>query len=112
MKQVRWFAGLMLAVAVLLTSGTARAERTPTARTSGQHSTGSRTDITVPYLTTGNSAFMPGYVQPKIYASPQVDDPVNPQVKPVYNLPFYGAVQGFGDRSDGAVPRKYPISPR
>jgi hypothetical protein len=112
MKQRRWFAGLLLAGAVLLAGGTAWAEHTPTARTSGQRSTGSRTDITVPYLTTGNSAFMPGYVQPKIYASPQVDDPTNPQARPVYNLIFYGAVQSFGDRSNGAVPRSTPLTPR
>jgi hypothetical protein len=139
MKQGRWFAGLLLAVAVLLAGGTAWAEHTPTARTSGQRSTGSRTDITVPYLTTGNSAFMPGYVQPKVYASPpvtafgqpvgevpepkggvaprtyaspQVNDPANPQARPVYNIIFYGSVQGFGDRSNGAVPRSTPLTPR
>jgi hypothetical protein len=139
MKQVRRFAGLLLAAAVLLTSGTAWADHTPTARTPGQRSTGSRTDITVPYLTTGNSAFMPGYVQPKIYASPtvtpygqtvgvvreadggvspreyaspQVNDPTNPQARPVYNIIFYGSVQGFGDRSNGAVPRSTPLTPR
>jgi hypothetical protein len=112
MKHGRWFAGLLLAGAVLLAGGTARAEHAPTVRTSGQHSTGSRTDITVPYLTTGSSAFMSGYVQPKIYASPQVDDPTNPQARPTYNLIFYGSVQGFGDRSNGAVPRSTPLTPR
>src|SRR5262245_18177804 len=139
MKHGRWFAGLLVLGALLLVSGTARAEHTPTARTSGQRSSGSRSDITVPYVTTGNSAFMPGYVQPKLYASPpvtslghvpgevpepnggvaprmyaspQVIDPNNPQARPVYNLIFYGSVQGFGDRSNGAVPRSTPLTPR
>jgi hypothetical protein len=79
--------------------------REPSIRTSGQKSSGSRPDITVPYLTTGNSAFMHGSVAPKIYSSPIVNDPNNPQAKPVYNLIFYGAVLGFGDKSEGATPR-------
>jgi hypothetical protein len=93
-----------LAVAASL-AGSARAERLVTARTEGMKSTGSRVDITVPYLTTGNSTFMQGGVAPRIYSSPIVNDPANPQARPVYNLPFYGGRQAFGDRSNGAVPR-------
>ena len=48
---------------------------------------------------------MPGAVAPRIYSSPIVDDPANPQARPVYNLIFYGGRQAFGDRSNGAVPR-------
>jgi hypothetical protein len=107
-----WLTGAVLAGLLLLGNGVARAERTPTQRTSGQKSSGSRTDITVPYTTTGNSAFMPGSVAPRIYASPTVDDPRNPQAKPVYNLPFYGAQQGFGDASEGAKPRASRLTPR
>ena len=70
-----------------------------------EESTGSRVDITVPYLTNGTSAFMPGCVAPRIFSSPIVDDPANPQARPVYNLIFYGSRQAFGDRSNGAVPR-------
>jgi len=44
-------------------------------------------------------------VAPLIYKSPSVDDPKNPQAKPVFNLIFYGAKQGFGDKSNGAAPR-------
>jgi hypothetical protein len=51
-------------------------------------------------------------VAPRIYSSPTVDDPKNPQAKPVYNLPFYGAVQGYGDASNGAKPRSTPLTPR
>jgi hypothetical protein len=49
---------------------------------------------------------MPGAVAPRIYSSPIVDDPRNPQARPVYNLIFYGGQQAFGDRSNGAAPRK------
>jgi hypothetical protein len=97
-------AGLALALSAAL-AVEARADRVPTTRTSGMKSTGSRVDITVPYLTTGNSAFMSGAVAPLIYYSPIVDDPANPQSRPVYNLIFYGSRQAFGDRSTGAVPR-------
>ncbi len=108
----RWIAGLLAAGLLLAGSAVARAERVPITRTSGQKSNGARTDITVPYLTTGNSAFMGNSVAPKIYASPSVDDPAHPQVKPVYNLIFYGSVQGFGDKSNGATPRTAPLTPR
>jgi hypothetical protein len=107
-----WLTGAVIAGLLLLGTGAARAERTATLRTAGQHSTGSRTDVSVPYLTTGNQAFMTGSVAPRIYASPTVDDPRNPQAKPVYNLPFYGAVQSFGDASNGAKPRSTRLTPR
>jgi hypothetical protein len=107
-----WLTGAVLAGVLFLGNGVARAERTSTTRTSGQKSTGARTDVTVPYVTTGNSAFMPGSVAPRIYASPTVDDPRNPQAKPVYNLPFYGGTQSFGDASEGARPRATRMTPR
>jgi hypothetical protein len=95
--------------ALLLGTAGARAERVPMTRTSGQRSTGARDDKSVPYLTNGDSGFGAYSVAPRIYASPTVDDPQNPQAKPAFNLPFYGAVQGFGDKSNGAVPRDGPI---
>jgi hypothetical protein len=90
---------------VLICSPRLQAGHMVAVRTSGQKSTGARTDITVPYLTSGKSAFISGSVAPKIYSSPVVDDPNNPQSKPVYNLIFYGSKQSFGDRSNGATPR-------
>lgn len=97
----------LLGLFVLITMGAeaARADRTQSVRASGQKNNGSKVDITVPYLTTGNSAFGAYSVAPKIYSSSTVDDPKNPQSKPVYNLPFYGAQQGFGDKSNGAKPK-------
>ncbi len=59
----------------------------------------------MPYLTNGTSAFGAYSVAPRIFSSPIVDDPANPQARPVYKLIFYGSQQGFGDRSNGAVPR-------
>jgi hypothetical protein len=55
---------------------------------------------------------MPGSAAPRVYASQNVDDPKNPGVKPVFNLPFYGAVQSFGDASEGAKPRASRLTPR
>ena len=92
--------------ALLALVGTADAERTGITRTQGQKSTGSRIDITVPYTTNGNTAFgVYNGVAPRIYSSPIVDDPKNPQAKPVYNLPFWGAYMSFGDKSNGAAPK-------
>jgi len=106
MKQLRWLAGLLTLALFLGAAGDASAERVPSPRSGGQKSTGARQDSSVPYLTTGISAFMAnGKVAPRIYASPTVDDPKAPQAKPVYNLIFYGAVQAFGDRSNGAMPK-------
>jgi hypothetical protein len=102
----RWLAmsGLLVAGLLVADVATARADRVPMTRSSGQSSTGARRDISVPYLTTGNTAFGAYSVAPRVYASPIMDDPAHPQAKPVYNLPFYGAVQSFGSQSEGATP--------
>src|SRR6516225_1635641 len=100
-----WLAAALALAVVAALAGPAPAERVTTMRSEGMKSTGSRVDMSVPYLTSGNSTFMRGgAVAPRIYSSPIVDDPANPQARPVYNLPFYGGRQAFGDRSNGAVP--------
>jgi hypothetical protein len=104
MYRWRWALGL-LALGLLLPVGSARADRTPGTKTVQQPSTGSRIDITVPYLTTGRSTLMSGQVAPRIYASPIVTDPQAPGVKPVFNLIFYGSQMSYGDQSNGATPR-------
>ncbi len=106
MHIVRWAPGLS-ALALVLTASTARADRLPSSRVpSPPPATGTRPDIFVPYTTNGYSTLgVAQGVAPKIYASPIVDDPKNPGAKPVYNLPFWGGVQSFGDRSNGAAPR-------
>jgi hypothetical protein len=105
MVRWRWASGLLVLGLLLLAADSVRADRVPGQKTVTPPSTGTRVDITVPYLTTGYSTLMPGKVAPRIYASPQVDDVRTPQTKPVYNLIFYGSVMSFGDRSNGATPR-------
>jgi len=105
MNRWGWLTGLLALAVLAMASDPASAGRVPTTRTEGAKSSGSRVDITVPYLTTGNSTFMSGAVAPRIYSSPIVSDPANPQARPVFNLIFYGSRQAFGDRSNGAVPR-------
>jgi hypothetical protein len=101
-----WLAAALALAAGAALASPAPAERVATMRTEGTRSNGTRVDMTVPYLTSGNSTFMRGgAVAPRIYSSPIVDDPANPQARPVYNLPFYGGRQAFGDKSNGAVPR-------
>ena len=112
MVRWRWALGA-LALGLLLPAGVVRADRTPGTKTVQPPSTGARTDITVPYLTNGYTALgVANGVAPRIYASPTVDDPRYPQVKPVYNIIFYGSVQSFGDASNGAQPRSTPLTPR
>jgi hypothetical protein len=106
MNRWRWLAGALAIGLIAGLAGSASAGRTGPTRSEGMKSPGSRVDITVPYTTSGNSAFMNGSVAPRIYSSPIVDDPANPQARPVFNLIFYGAKQSFGDRSNGAVMRE------
>jgi hypothetical protein len=103
MRQWRWAKGVLALALLIAAAAPALADRTPSRRSEGQKSTGARTDITVPYLTTGRSAFGAYSVAPNIYASPVVDDPTNPGGRPCYNLPFYGARMGFGGYNNGAV---------
>jgi len=104
MVRWRWALGA-LALGLLLPAGAARADRTPGTKTVQPPSTGARTDITVPYLTTGYSTLMPGRVAPLVYASPIVNDPQAPGSKPVFNLIFYGSKMDYGDQNNGATPR-------
>jgi hypothetical protein len=105
MNRISVVTGLAALGLLLGVPGFAEAGRVPVTRTEAYRNNGTRLDLTVPYLTTGRSAFMSGYVQPRIYSSPILDDPRYPGVKPVFNLIFYGAKQSFGDRSNGATPR-------
>ena len=104
MSRTSMVLGLLAGAVLLLDGSAAHAGRTPTVRTSGFYSYGARSDSTVPYLTTGRSAFMSGSVAPQILVCPDVDN-VHPQIVPVFNLPFYGARQGFGDSFNGAEPK-------
>jgi hypothetical protein len=110
MRALAW-AGATLALALL--AGPARADRVPSWKIEVQPQHGARPDIRVPYTTNGygNLGVAQG-VSPYIYRSPIVDDPTNPQARPVYNLQFYGARMHFGGVQNGAADRinPYPLS--
>lgn len=101
----------LMAVGLLALPSPARADRIPSRKVQIEAQPGVKPQIAVPYTTngSGNLGVYQG-VSPKIYKSPTVDDPTNPQAKPVFNIPFWGAVQAFGDRSNGVTPR-YPGPP-
>ncbi len=106
MRRLRWSLGLLAAALVALAANTANADRVPSTKTVLPKQPGARGDITVPYTTNGTTTLgVYQGVSPKIYVAPIVEDPRDPQSKPVFNLPFWGAVQSFGDRNNGATPR-------
>jgi hypothetical protein len=107
----RLFSKLLALGFVCVFTGAAFADRLPSTRTMGQRSSGSRIDMTVPYLSNGRNNFRGYDVAPQIKYSPIVSDSVNPGLKPVYNLPFYGGKQAFGSGSQGAVQRPF-LPPR
>ncbi len=106
MRHLRWSLGLLAVAVAALVVNSANADRVPSSKTVAPKSTGTRTDITVPYLTNtnGNLGVAQG-VAPRIYSSPDVEDQKYPDTRRVYNLPFWGGVQSFGGKSEGAVPR-------
>ena len=106
MRRLRWTLRLLAAALFALAANTARADRLPSSKTVLPKQFGVRGDITVPYTTNGYSTLGVWQgVAPRIYSSPDVEDREYPDTRRVYNLPFWGGVQSFGDRSNGAVPR-------
>src|SRR5262249_30982712 len=103
--------GVAAALAAVLALGTpaARAERVPSRKVEVEAQHGVRPDIRVPYTTNGNQNLgVAQGVAPRIYNSPVVNDPNDPQSRPVFNLQFYGAIQAYGGLSNGAMPRPVP----
>lgn len=97
---------LISGVAALFLGWNAQLEaRVPMTRNPGIRTAGIRGDRSVPYLTTGRTAFGAYSVGPKIVSSPNVIEKENPGAHPVYNIIFYGAVQSFGDKFNGATAR-------
>lgn len=110
MHSLRWSVAPLVLGLFLLSASASRADRVPSQKAVLPRDPGARGDITVPYL--NNSFTALGVYQgvaPRIYASPTVYDPNNPQIRPVFNLPFYGATMSYGDRSNGAVSKPKPI---
>ena len=105
MRQWRWVKSAVALALLACLASPVRADRTPSRRAEGQKSTGSRVDITVPYLTNGTSAFGAYTVAPRVYAAPVVDDPAKPGTRPTFNLPFFGGRMGFSGTANGAVPK-------
>jgi hypothetical protein len=103
MPKIRWVLGL---AGVALFALTAYADRIPSSKTVQPKQMGTRGDLTVPYTTNGTTTLgVYQGVSPRVYSAPNVEDQKNPDVKEVYNLPFWGAVQSFGDKANGATPR-------
>jgi len=95
-----------------MTANVVHADRVPSQKTVLPRDPGVRGDITVPYLNNGFTTLgVYQGVAPLVYASPTVYDRKNPQIRPVFNLPFYGATRSFGDISDGAVSKPKPFVP-
>ena len=112
MHRCRWAVGPLLLGLMLLTAGAVRADRVPSQKTVMPRDPGVRGDITVPYLTNGYTALGVWQgVAPRIYAAPIVNDPTNPNARPVYNLQFYGATEAFGGLTEGAVSRPKAVAP-
>ena len=102
MRRGHWLLGMLtLGIFVMPAS----ADRTPGVRNAGQKSTGTRIDITVPYLTNGTNAFRGSPWMPWIYSSQEVDITTSMRGNQVFNLIFYQSRQSFGDRSNGAIVR-------
>jgi hypothetical protein len=92
---------------LLVSAGLADAGRVASTRVETYPSTGAHIDITVPYTTDGRSTFMgPNGVAPRITSGPGLGTVNDAQVRPVFNLPFYGASQSFNSGSVGAMPRQ------
>ncbi len=108
----RWAVGLLVPVLMLLTAAAARAERVPSHKTEIPRDPGVLPVVAVPVTTNGfgNLGVYQG-IAVRIYATPVVDEPRNPQARPVYNLPFYGASQAFGS-SNGVDSRPKYFMPR
>jgi hypothetical protein len=106
MHRWRRAAGPLVLGLLLLAAGTTRADRVPSSRAESAPNHGARPDNRVPYTTNGFSTLgVYNGVAPRVYGSEDVSTPGSPQIKPVYNLPFYGAVMSFGTANQGATER-------
>jgi hypothetical protein len=103
--------GLLALGLSLMLAGSARADRTPSYRVPTNIAPGARGDITVPYTTNGYSTLgVYQRVQPRLYATPTVDDTRDPGARPNFNqYSYYGASKQFSGATEGAAPRRTPI---
>lgn len=100
---------LMIALAAaLVVAARADASRVPSRKVEIVPSSGSRIDITVPYVTNGRSTLgVWNGVAPKILADPGLGNRADaPQARPVTNIIYYGSNLYPGSQFGGAMPRK------
>lgn len=94
-------------VAVLILTGTSHAERVASRKTEITPSSGARPDIFVPFLTNGRSTLgVYNGVAPIIIQQPGLGTANDAQLRPVYNLPYYGSAQAPNSSFMGAIPRE------
>jgi hypothetical protein len=107
---------LLALIVALALAAPAWAYRVPSSRTQLVNTAApSRgVDLTVPYTTNGFSTLGVWQgVSPRIISDPLLSPPSNPQIKPVFNLQFYGSRLGPSDGMIGAQPvRPNTLRPR
>jgi hypothetical protein len=102
----------LVAVVLAFLAAPVEAGRVPSSKTIFVPSSGARTDIFVPHLTNGRSTLgVAQGVAPIIIGNPGLGTENDAQVKPVFNLIYYGSVRGPNSDFLGAFPRK-PIQLR
>jgi hypothetical protein len=107
MTRLFWSAALLALGLLLGSAGAANADRVRSTRVITYPSTGARHDITVPYTTNGFSTLgVFNGVGPLIVSQPGLGVLNDAQVRPVYNLPFYGGRQSYNSGFFGAVERR------
>lgn len=97
---------LPLLAACVLTSS-ASADRVPSRKTQIVPDPGARVDIFVPFLTNGRSTLgVSQGVAPIIVNQPGLGAANDNQLRPVYNLIYYGASKSPNSSFMGAMPRE------
>ncbi len=112
MLRWNWAHGSLVLGLMLMTAATIQADRVPSQKVEIPRAPGALPVVAVPVTTNGfgNLGVYQG-IAVRIYATPVVDEPRNPQARPVYNLPFYGASQAFGS-SNGVDSRPKYFMPQ
>lgn len=93
-------------VGLLTVSTSARAERVLSRKTQIVPSSGARVDIFTPHLTNGRSTLgVWNGVAPIIVQHPGLGTENDAQLRPVYNLFYYGAAKAPNSSFMGCIPR-------
>lgn len=92
---------------VMALATTAEAGRVPSYKTEIVPSSGARPDIFVPFLTNGRSTLgVANGVSPIILQQPGLGTENDAQLRPVFNLIYYGSQQAPNSSFMGAIPRE------